>query len=73
MGLVRCNMKNFIVVTSKTTDEPMLVNTDFIIEIFPCEDYVVIKQLVFKNKSKFELLAVTETLGEIITKLSQMN
>ena len=66
-------MKNFIVVTSKTTDEPMLVNTDFIIEIFPCEDYVVIKQLAFKNKSKFELLAVTETLGEIITKLSQMN
>ena len=66
-------MKNFIVVTSKTTDEPMLINTDFIIEIFPCEDYVVIKQLVFKNKSKFELLAVTETLGEIITKLSQMN
>lgn len=66
-------MKKFIVVTSKATNERMLVNTDFIIEIFPCEDFSVIKQLVFKNKSKFELLAVTETIFDIFMQLSRIN
>ncbi len=66
-------MKNFIEVTSHNTNEKVLVNIDYIIEIYSVDNVVVIKQFIYKSRKGYEFLPVKDSMEKIKAKLNQIN
>jgi hypothetical protein len=65
-------MKNFIEVTLYNFNEKILVNINYIVDIFPCDDHVIIKLFSLETIRKYEFLYIKETMEEIKEKLNQI-